>query len=199
MKTKISYKGIVAMKPCYMPEEIGIEKGYSATIPDFINEYRDKVKSPEDIIWVVVRPDYMNEKDRMLFAVWCARQALRLIKNPDQRSIDACDVAERYANGEATDDELAAAGTAAAKAARTAEWAAARTAARAAAWATRAAARASGAAARAAAWATTGAAAWVTGAAAWATRAAAWAAEDDVEAAGAAAIHKQIDKLLTFF
>jgi hypothetical protein len=169
MKTKITYKDIVAMKPCYMPacympEEIGIEKGYSATIPDFINEYRDKVNRPEDIIWTVARPDYMNEKDRMLFAVWCAREALKLI-NPDQRSIDACDVAERYANGEATDDELAAA---------------------------RVAARAAGAAAEAAVEAAAGAA----GAAAWA---AAWAAEYDAEATWGDAIRKQIDKLLTFF
>jgi hypothetical protein len=196
MKTKITYKDIVAMKPCYMPEEIGIEKGYSATIPDFINEYRDKVKSPEDIIWTVARPDYMNEKDRMLFAVWCAREALKLIKNPDQRSIDACDVAEWYANGEATDDELATA-EAAAWAARAAAWAA-----RAAVWASEAAAEAAAGAARAAAWVAEDdvEAAWAAAeAAAGAAGAAAWAAEDDVEAAWAAAIRKQIDKLLTFF
>jgi hypothetical protein len=61
MKTTITYEDLVAMGPCYMPEEIGLNPYYSATIPDFINEYQDKVKSPEDIIWVVARPDYMNE------------------------------------------------------------------------------------------------------------------------------------------
>lgn len=47
--------------------------------------------------------------DRMwrLFAVWCARRVQHLMS--DQRSIDALDVAERYARGQATDEELAAA------------------------------------------------------------------------------------------
>jgi len=36
-----------------------------------------------------------------------------LIEKPDNRSIEACDVSERYANGEATDEELAAASDAA--------------------------------------------------------------------------------------
>jgi len=47
------------------------------------------------------------ERDARLFAVWCARQVQHLIT--DQRSLDALDVAERFANGEATDSELAAA------------------------------------------------------------------------------------------
>lgn len=42
-----------------------------------------------------------------LFAVWCARKVQHLMT--DQRSVDALDVAERYARGGATDDELAAA------------------------------------------------------------------------------------------
>lgn len=45
------------------------------------------------------------------FAVWCARQVQHLMK--DQRSIDALDVALRHADGQATDDELAAAWVAA--------------------------------------------------------------------------------------
>jgi hypothetical protein len=74
-----------------------------------------------------------NDRTARLFAVWCAREALKLIDNPDPRSVAACDVAERYANGEATDDELAAAWAAAWAAARDAAWAAAWAAARAAA------------------------------------------------------------------
>lgn len=38
------------------------------------------------------------------YAVWCARQVQHLMK--DDRSIQALDVAERYANGLATEDEL---------------------------------------------------------------------------------------------
>lgn len=89
-----------------------------------------------------------KDKDVRLFAVWCARQVQGLMK--DQRSIDALDVSERYANGCATDEELYAARDAAWAAARDAAWYAAwdaaRDAARGAAWdAARAAARAAAA------------------------------------------------------
>ncbi|WP_425332119.1 hypothetical protein [Burkholderia multivorans] len=102
------------------------------------------------------------DRDIRLFAVWCARQVEHLMQ--DQRSKDALDVAERFANGEATEEERAAAWAAA--------WAAARAAAWAAAWA----------AARAAAGAAAGAARDAAGAAAWdAARAAAWAAARDAQ------------------
>ena len=172
MKKLITYKDIVKMKPCYMPEEIGIPKNYKASIADFIEEYRDKVKDKEDIAWVVCRNDYMSDRDLRLFAVWCAREALKLEGDPDERSVNACDVAERYANGEATDKEFAAA--------RAAAWDAA--------WAARDAAWATARAARDAAWAT--------------ARDAAWDARDAraaARAAGDAAGDAQTDKLLTYF
>ncbi len=50
-------------------------------------------------------PQYDHEW--RLFAVWCARQVQHLMKDP--RSIAALDVAERYAHGQATEEELAAA------------------------------------------------------------------------------------------
>jgi len=130
--------------------------------------------------------DSWNDKTLRLFAVWCAREALKLIDNPDPRSVNACDVAERYANGEATDDEMAAAWDAA----RAAAWDAARAAAGAAAWAAAGAAAWDAArdAARAAAWA---AARDAARAAAWA---AAWAAAGD--AAWDAARAKQSKKLI---
>jgi hypothetical protein len=103
-----------------------------------------------------------NERTLRLFAVWCAREVLKLVDNPDQRSVAACDVAEKYANGDATQKELAAAGDAAGAAAWAAAWDAARDAARDAAWdAARDAARAAaGAAAWAAAWDAARDAAW---------------------------------------
>jgi hypothetical protein len=75
------------------------------------------------------------------YAVWCARQVQHLMT--DQRSLDALDVAERHANGEATVEELAAARDAAREAAadasdvaeRETAWAAADAAARKTAWA----------------------------------------------------------------
>lgn len=64
----------------------------------------------EDAIWCLHTVDSID-RDARLFAVWCARQVQHLM--PDQRSINALDVAERYATGEATDDELFAAWSAA--------------------------------------------------------------------------------------
>ena len=98
----------------------------------------------EDALWCCYTAPEHNRVWR-LFAVWCARQVQRLMT--DQRSLDALDVAERHANGQATDEELSTAWAAAREA-----WAATETAARetalAAVLATRDAAGAAGAAAR---------------------------------------------------
>ena len=104
----------------------------------------------DDALWCCrAAPEY--DREWRLFAVWCARQVPHLMT--DKQSIDALDVAERFANGEATQEELAAAWAAARDAARDAAGDAAWYAAWAAAWvAARAAAgAAAGAAARAAA------------------------------------------------
>ena len=120
----------------------------------------------DDALWCL-RAVTGHDREIRLYAVWCARRVQHLMIDP--RSIAALDVAERHANGQATDEELDAA------------WAAARDAARAAAWA------AAWAAARAAAVDAAGAAAWA--AAGDAARAAAWDAARDAAraAAGAAA------------
>ena len=102
--------------------------------------------------------DGWNDRTLRLFAVWCARESLKLVKEPDPRSIYACDVAEKYANGQATKEELDAASYAAWDAAMDAAWDAARDAAWDAAWdaasyaASYAAWDAASYAARAAAW-----------------------------------------------
>jgi len=68
----------------------------------------------EDAFWCCQTVEY----DRVwrLYGVWCARQVQHLMK--DQRSIDALDVAERFASGMATRDELQRAWAAARDAAR---------------------------------------------------------------------------------
>ena len=106
----------------------------------------------DDALWCL-RAVEGHDREIRLFAVWCARQVEHLMT--DERSKNALNVAERYANGGATDEEL--------DAARAAAWAAAWDAAR--------------AAARAAA----GDAAW--DAARDAARAAAWAAAGDAQEA----------------
>ena len=77
----------------------------------------------QDALWCLRAVEGYDREIR-LYAVWCARQVQHLLK--DQRSISALDVAERYANGEATEAEL--------KDARDAAWSGARDAAWAAAW-----------------------------------------------------------------
>jgi len=104
-----------------------------------------------DTLWCLQAVDGF-EREKRLFAVWCARQVQRLITDP--RSLAALDVVEQFANGQASLEELAAAATWAADAAAAnaaAAWAA-DAAADAAAWAN-AANAAAGVAADAAAWA----------------------------------------------
>lgn len=87
-----------------------------------------EINGLDDALWCCqVEPHYAREW--RLYAVWCARQVQDLMK--DERSIAALDVAERHANGQATDEELHAAWNAALDAADEAVWDAA--------WAARAA------------------------------------------------------------
>ena len=88
-----------------------------------------------DALWCL-RAVEGHGREISLYAVWCARQVQHLLA--DKRSLKVLDVAERYANGQATKYELAAA-RAAVEAARAAAWAAAEAAARAAAEAAEAA------------------------------------------------------------
>ena len=106
-----------------------------------------EINGIDDALWCC-RAEPQEWKTWRLFAVWCGRQVQHLMTDP--RSVAALDVAKRHANGEATDEELAAARAAAWDAA----WDAAGAAARAAAWdaAWDAAGDAAWAAARAAAW-----------------------------------------------
>ena len=99
----------------------------------------------DDAIWCLRTVEGYDREIR-LYAVWCARQVQHLLK--DQRSLNALDVAERYANGEATEAELTAARDDALYAVCDAD-----SAARSVAWAARSAAMdATWDAARAAAW-----------------------------------------------
>jgi hypothetical protein len=121
----------------------------------------------DDALWAC-RSAPEHAKHWRLYAVWCARQVQWLMQDP--RSVAALDMVDRHANGNATDEELAAARAAAGDAAGAAR--AARDAAGDAAWDARAARDAAGDAAGDAAWD-----------AAWAARAAGDAA-GDARAAG---------------
>ena len=73
----------------------------------------------DDALWCL-RAVTGHDRDIRLYAVWCARQVQHLMT--DQRSINALDVAERFANEQTTVGELAAARDAAWAAARAAAW-----------------------------------------------------------------------------
>ena len=72
--------------------------------------------SPEWRVWLATRESVLDNRTLRLFACWCVRQVWHLLT--DERSRHAVEVAERYANGEATAEELAAASAAASAAAR---------------------------------------------------------------------------------
>jgi hypothetical protein len=142
-----------------------------------------EINGLDDALWCC-RAEPQHAREWRLFAVYCARQVQHLMT--DERSIAALDVAERHANGHATDKELAAAwdaagaaGDAAGDGAWDAAWVAAGDAAWDAAWAAAwAAGTAAGDAAGDAAWDAAGDAWDAAGDAAWdAARAAAWDAQ----------------------
>lgn len=107
MKT-INNELIRSFRPCYDPSEKNIPDDEALPVLEWVNKYRGIVPD-NDIIWLLCRPEFMSDKELRLFAVWCVREALKLVDNPDERRINACDVAEKFALGEATAEDLAAA------------------------------------------------------------------------------------------
>ena len=116
---------IRSLGACYDPSRYVKDENETLSVLEWLKKYRGTVPD-EDIIWLLCHEEFLSNKDLRLFAVWCARGALKLVKNPDIRSVKACNVAERYANGEATDEELEDANTAATAARSTARSATAR-------------------------------------------------------------------------
>jgi hypothetical protein len=120
----ISIETLRSYSPCYDPSKY-FPEDWKGTVLDIIVDERIPW---EDRLWATMRSDLVSEKLMRLFAVWCARQVQRLMK--EERSLKALDVAEDFANGKATREELTAARDAAWDAARDAARAAARDAAR---------------------------------------------------------------------
>ena len=191
---RVTLDEFLSFKPCWLDDERGCRRlryyarklGGSA---DALEILALRGIPAEDRLWAVLREEFIPAPILHACACRCAEDALSRIDNPDPRSIHAIAVKHRWIAGEATDEELAAARTAAWAAqaaaqdvARTAAQAAAQAAARTAAWAAQAAAQD---AARTAAWAT-----WTAARAA--VRVARTAAQD---AAEAAARNAQVDML----
>jgi hypothetical protein len=117
----------------------GLNKTAADDEPLWIDEVLD-ISGLDGALWCLRAVENCDREIR-LYAVWCARRVQHLMG--DARSVAALDVAERYTRGEASDDELSAAGAAAedaaaaevmwadseaAEAAEAARWAAARSA-----------------------------------------------------------------------
>jgi hypothetical protein len=112
---KITTELIRSFGPCYDPvtgldkngEQVNsgyLSEDYEATLLQFL----DHPEIPtDDKFWLVLREYFIDAKILRLFAVWCAREYLKLMDNPDPRSVKAVDVAEKFAHGEATQEGLA--------------------------------------------------------------------------------------------
>ena len=147
-----------------------------------------RLQRPDWLLWLAVhRGIKLDEGKLRHFSCDCAEQALALVPQPDQRSLEAIAVARLFADGKASQEELDAASDAASAAA---------SAASAAASAASAASDASDASD--AAWAASDAA-WAASDAAWAAAGAASAAAWAAWAAGAAARAWQADRLRHYF
>ena len=66
---------------------------------------------PDWLIWVATRDGVLSDSDLRLFTCWSVRRVWHLLTDP--RSRNAVEVSERYARGQATQDELRAAWAAA--------------------------------------------------------------------------------------
>ena len=99
MKT-ITINDIRSLNPCYDPKRY-LPENWKGTLVDILEVNECPLK---DRLWAVTR--FLDDKIDKLFAVYCAREALKLIDNPDQRAVNVVDVAEKYAHGEATKEEL---------------------------------------------------------------------------------------------
>ena len=169
MQKTITYEQFISWNPCWLGDKQKEERlEQYAKIREHwtaLDILRLEDVETEDKLWVVLRPELIDEPILHEFACRCAERALSKVDRPDPRSIAAIGAKRAWVRGEIDNAAL----DAALAAARDAAWDAAQAAARAAAW------DAAQAAARAAAWAAARAAA--RDAAQAAARAAAQAAE----------------------
>ena len=106
---QLTINDIRKFNPCYDPAKY-LPEDWTGTALDILNINECPAN---DRIWVVCRNEFYTDRELRIFAVWCARQALAIPGNENEVCSKTCDVAERYANGHATDEELNAARNAA--------------------------------------------------------------------------------------
>jgi|GEM_PF-3385545 len=99
MDLSITYKDIVALEPCYDPIKY-VDSDWQGTLIDVLKMAHVPA---QDRLWVVKR--FLNKKPQRLFLVFCARQILKTLGECTE-AVEAIDVAEKYAHGTASFDEL---------------------------------------------------------------------------------------------
>jgi len=90
------------LRPCYDPTKYA-EESWAGTALDVLGAEHIP---PENRLWVILREAVIDARILRLFAVWCAREALKFVPHPDPRSIASVVAAERYAHGLLSSDEL---------------------------------------------------------------------------------------------
>jgi hypothetical protein len=105
MYKTISNKIIRSLNMGYDPSEVIKNEDEEISIKEWIKKYRSIIPA-RYIILIFVREEFMSEKDLRTFAIWCACRALKLVENPDERVVKACQIVEKFINGEATREEL---------------------------------------------------------------------------------------------
>ena len=136
----ITLEEFKGFSPCWLETPEGREKLESIgrrkerwTAVDILDLPEDEV-SAEDKIWAVTQTGLIEDEKLHGFACRCAEEALKLVKDPDPRSVAAIEAKRKWLRVEISDEELTAARAAARAAAWAAAWAAAKTTAKAAAW-----------------------------------------------------------------
>jgi len=99
---QLTYQDIVNMVPCqsHYPDKY-IPITWTGTIIDIL---RLPNVAPTEKLWVAYK--VLDDKTLRLFAVDCARRALGRVAKPDIRSLIAVNMAEAYAHGRCTAEEM---------------------------------------------------------------------------------------------
>jgi hypothetical protein len=74
-------------------------------VKEWVEKYRNKTRIVY-IIWLLLRKEFMSDKDLKLYKSWSAQEALNLLKNKDKENGETYTIYERYYNGQATKEEL---------------------------------------------------------------------------------------------
>ena len=123
MKT-ITLEEFKTFDPCWLETEEGREKleeiGRKKERWTALDILELEEVSTEDKLWAVLREELIEAPVLHEFACRCAEKALKLVKNPDPRSVAAIEAKRRWLRGEIGDEELEAVRVAASAAARAA-------------------------------------------------------------------------------